>query len=187
MAMGEERLEELTDAALMGRIAVGQSEAVAPLYARYERPLLGLLLRAGSRPDAEDLLQETWMRVVRSARRYDPSQPFRSWLFQIAWNLMRDHWKRRRPVEPDAAMAEQAATGPGIESAIIEKQQRDALLRMVESLPPRLAEAVSLRFFEELTEREIAERLDIPRGTVKSRLHYGLQALQQHYAKEPTS
>ena len=57
MAMGEERLEELTDAALMGRIAVGQSEAVAPLYARYERPLLGLLLRAGSRPDAEDLLQ----------------------------------------------------------------------------------------------------------------------------------
>jgi RNA polymerase sigma-70 factor (ECF subfamily) len=186
MEPGDENLDELTDAALMGRIAVGHAEAVAPLFARYERPLLGLLLRAGSRPDAEDLLQLTWMRVVRGAGRYDPSQPFRNWLFQIAWNVLRDHWRRRREAASDEAIADRPAGGPPIENVIIERQEHDALLRMVESLPPRLAEAISLRFFEELSEREIAERLHIPKGTVKSRIHYGIQALQRYYRKAQT-
>jgi RNA polymerase sigma-70 factor (ECF subfamily) len=78
-------LQDATDALLMGHVAVGEPEAVRLLIARYERPLLRLLNRAtGSSASVDDLFQETWIRVVRSATSYDPRQPFPAWLFAIA-------------------------------------------------------------------------------------------------------
>ena len=72
----------MTDSALMSRVAVGEDGAIGPLVRRYERPLLSLLMRLTQRrEEAEDLFQETWLRVIRSARTYHPSRPVRAWLF----------------------------------------------------------------------------------------------------------
>jgi RNA polymerase sigma-70 factor, ECF subfamily len=171
----------ISDSLLMSWIAVGELAAVAPLIARYERPLFALMLRTLRDPAvAEDLLQETWIRVVRSAKSYDPSLPFNPWLFRIAWNLLRDAISRREtraaremPIDHATAIAHDATACRTAE----ERQQSEQLRATIAALPPRLAEAVVLKYFDELTEREVASRLGVPIGTVKSRLHHALRKL----------
>lgn len=169
----------LSDASLMSWLAVGEDDALAPLIRRYQRPLMALLARgSGDRHEAEDLFQEIWMRVMRGARGYDPTLPFRPWLFTVAWNALRNAMRRQRdehhvPLETAGAVA-----AWGDAHAAAEARQRDAMLRVVvEALPSRLAETVFLRYFEELSEREVAARTGVPVGTVKSRLHHALRRL----------
>lgn len=170
-------LRDATDAFLAGSIANGDADAVRPLIERYRKPLASLLNRAlGASPDVDDLFQETWMRVVRSAHRYDPEQRFSSWLFAIAWNLVKDRWSRR--VEhADVDLAAMPAQSKSAEEEVLESDRAERLRALVGRLPGRLAEALLLRYFEELSEKEMAERLGIPLGTVKSRIHHGLKQL----------
>jgi RNA polymerase sigma-70 factor (ECF subfamily) len=174
-------LQNAPDDLLMGYIAAGRPELVAPLIARYERALLAFLRRAtGGAPEADDLFQETWIRVVRSARTYDPAYRFSTWLFRIAWNQVRDHWARRqsRPiVESETVLATHAAQAPGADQQVLDRERADLVSSLVRELPPRLAEVIWLRYFEELTEKQMAVHLNVPAGTVKSRLHHGLKQL----------
>lgn len=78
-----------TDEELMQSVAEGDPSALRELCARWERPLYRFLHRAADGRDTDDLFQETWLRVVRSARRFDPARRFSTWLFQIALNLDR--------------------------------------------------------------------------------------------------
>jgi len=112
--------------------------------------------------------------VVRSAKRYDPSRRFSTWLFQIALNLCRD-WLRRRPPEPMDATAflaaEPAPDGPAVTEARIDAA------RLLAALPEAQRSVVLLRWVHDLSEDEVAEILDCPRGTVKSRLHHAMARL----------
>jgi RNA polymerase sigma-70 factor (ECF subfamily) len=170
-------LGETTDAYLAGLIANGDADAVRPLVARYQKPLAALLHRVlGASPEADDVFQETWIRVVRSAHRFDPTQRFSGWLFAIAWNLMKDRWAR--PVEHtqvDLSAVPSAEISPEVRALAGERAER--LRGLVAKLPERLSQAILLRYFEELTEKEVAARLGVPLGTVKSRLHHGLKKL----------
>jgi len=170
-------LDQTDDGFLIGSIVNGDVEAVRMLVERYQRPLAGLLRRALSgSSDAEDLAQETWIRVVRSAHRYDPSFPFTSWLFAIAWNLIRNFWAAHR--ETTEADLVSIPTGEASAEEKMLTTDRDRRLRdLIAALPQQLAEAILLRYFEELSEREMAEQLGVPVGTVKSRLHYGMKKL----------
>src|SRR5215471_16311025 len=85
-----------TDEDLMAAVAHGSRAALRELYGRYERPLYQFVFRHGGGRDAEDLCQETWLRVVASAARFDRTRRFSTWLFQIAVNLCRDAYRRRR-------------------------------------------------------------------------------------------
>ena len=168
------------DSELIGNIVNGDQDAVAPLIARYEEALMRFLLRATrDSSEAEDLFQETWMRVVRSAHRFDPSFRFSTWLFRISLNLVRKTWRRRdrRTLPLTQALEEPSSNEPRAEEVLADFQRHRLLLESIRKLPPRLAEAVLLRYFEELTEREMSQRLSIPPGTVKSRLHHGLRRL----------
>jgi RNA polymerase sigma-70 factor (ECF subfamily) len=170
-------LHAASDAYLAGSIANGDAEAVRPLIERYRKPLAALLNRAlGASPDVDDLFQETWIRVVRSAHRYDPEQRFSSWLFAIAWNLVKDRWSRRVDVA-DVDLATMPAATQSAEDAAMERDRAEKLRALVARLPERLAQALLLRYFEELSEKEMAARLGIPIGTVKSRIHHGLKQL----------
>jgi RNA polymerase sigma-70 factor (ECF subfamily) len=183
--MTEERrdLESAADSLLMAYIADGSGECVGYLVARYKRALLSFLRRGtGSAPEAEDLFQETWVRVVRSAHTYDPEHRFSTWLFRIAWNQVRDYWGRRKAHERTSApgledLDARPVEGPGAEAQMLAQERTRVVSAVVSALPPLLAEAVWLRYFEELTEREMARRLKVPAGTVKSRLHHGLKRL----------
>src|SRR2546428_726643 len=103
-----------TDEELIAAVASGDGRRLEELCRRWERPLYQLIARHTGGRDVEDLYQETWLRVVRAARRFDPGRRFSTWLFQIAVNLCRD-WRRRPPPEPvDTADAEARLPGrPG--------------------------------------------------------------------------
>ena len=175
----------MTDSALMSRVAVGEDGAIGPLVRRYERPLLSLLMRLTQRrEEAEDLFQETWLRVIRSARSYDPSRPFRAWLFSIAWNLVKNQSRDFRPHVPLSEAGRVAAT-PGDPSRDLLLAERNERIRaIVGAMPPHFCETLFLRFFEELSEREVASRLGVPVGTVKSRLHNALKQLASEFRKD---
>src|SRR5262249_57270297 len=121
--------------------------------------------------DADDRHRERWLRAARPPARYDPARRFSTWLFQIALNLCRD-WGRRPPPEPiDPA---------SIREPVAEHSDRDAALdvaRLLSALPEEQRAAVVLRYCHDLPEDEVAVILDVPRGTVKSRLHAAVRRL----------
>jgi RNA polymerase sigma-70 factor, ECF subfamily len=165
-----------TDEELMQAVATGERAALAELCTRWERRLYAFLHRASGGRDVDDLYQETWLRVVRGARGFDPARRFSTWLFQIALNLTRD-LARRITAEPvpesvlEAALAAPAGDrAAGVDSAL------DAR-RLLAALPAPQRDVVLLRVLHDLGEQETAVILGCPRGTVKSRLHHALERL----------
>lgn len=167
-----------SDEELMAAIARGEEHALAVLIERHAGGLLGFLLRVShDRDDAEDLLQDTWMRVARGARSFDPARRVRPWLYGIAANLARDSF-RRRTVRARAGRETRGDAAPQALFRPIERiDMRERLLR----LPDRLREVLVLRFYEGFDEAEMADALGIPRGTVKSRLHAAIGALRRDW------
>jgi RNA polymerase sigma-70 factor (ECF subfamily) len=174
-------LSRATDAFLAGCLANGDADAARALIDRYRRPLAAVLERALNAPaDVDDVFQETWIRVVRSAHRYDPDQRFSNWLFAIAWNLVKDRWSRRlvqHHIHVDADLAALPSPARSPEDLAVEEERARRVRELVARLPERLSQAILLRYFEELSEKEVADRLGVPVGTVKSRLHHGLKKL----------
>jgi RNA polymerase sigma-70 factor (ECF subfamily) len=167
-----------TDEALIGEVAHGSEPALRELLRRYESPLSHFIYRYTAGRDVEDLYQETWLRVVRAAARFEPGKRFSTWLFQIAVNLCRD-WRRRAPPEASDAAGETAAA-EGVERI-------DAgvdVLRLLGRLPPQQREVLILRYFHDLTEDETAAVLECPKGTVKSRMHQALARLAAYVREE---
>lgn len=164
----------------MEAVQSGDATALKTLFGRYRSRLFGFLLkRCGDGATAEDLIQETWLRVVRSRHRYDPRRRFSTWLFQIANNLSRD-LARRRDVERRGR--EGMLSAESIRRPTTEAPGHDLRLdmeRRLAVLPDRLREVLVLRYHQQLTEREIAEVVGIPQGTVKSRLHGAVRALRE--------
>lgn len=171
---------EPSDEALMQRVAQGDQRALEILCARWERRLHGLLWRQTGGRDVEDLHQETWIRVVRAADRFDPARRFSTWLHQIALNCARDWHRRAReePVDPDTIRL----AGPDVAAASTDAVDAGRLLAV---LPEGQRDVVVLRVQQDLSEAETAEVLGIPRGTVKSRLHQALKRLAALVRGEP--
>jgi RNA polymerase sigma factor (sigma-70 family) len=167
-----------SDEKLMIRVQGGEESALGELMERYRARLFGFLMKRC--PDAaEDLFQETWIRVARACDSFDPSRRFSTWLFQIANNLCRDRGRRRRVEESYLETArEQGQAGPGFLEAPPLDLRIDMQRRLAE-LPERLREVLILRYYHQLGEADIAEVVGIPRGTVKSRLHSAVRALRE--------
>ena len=145
-----------TDGHLLQRIADGDSAAFESLYHRYARPLLGLALRMlRDRSRAEDAVQETFASIWRSAPSYRPERgPGAPWLYAVARNAIVDR-ARARGEQTFAEPPEQIAPGAG----------------------PAEREVLELAYWSGLSQSEIAQFLDIPLGTVKTRTRSGLARL----------
>ncbi len=168
-----------SDEELIGAVAGGDELAMRELLRRYERPLSHFIYRYTAGRDVEDLYQETWVRAVRAARRFERGKRFSTWLFQIAVNLCRD-WHRRAPPEASDA-ADQLPAPIGLEHT----EAAVDVARLLARLPPPQREVLMLRFFHDLTEDETAAILECPTGTVKSRLHEALKRLAAYVREEP--
>ena len=155
----------------------GDELALRELLRRYERPLSHFIYRHTGGRDVEDLYQDTWLRVVQHAARFDPGRRFSTWLFQIAVNLCRD-WHRRPP--PDPAHLPDSIAKDDLPAA----EARIDAARLLATLPEPQREVLLLRYYQGLTEDEVAHILDCPKGTVKSRLHNALARLAAA-VKEP--
>jgi RNA polymerase sigma-70 factor (ECF subfamily) len=168
--------EELSDELLMAGYAHGETEAFAQLFTRYRQPLVGFFYRRlADTGHAEELAQECFVAVIRSAARYRPSATFRTYIYAIAFKILRAHRRKTafRSMFWGAAPEgrEPAATG--------EMHSEMALREAVRKLEPMDREVLLLREFEELRYAEIAELLDLPLNTVRSRLFRARAALRE--------
>jgi RNA polymerase sigma-70 factor (ECF subfamily) len=173
------RLESVSDAELIRRAGTGDETAFAELHRRFVRPVLGFAIRRlGDRGRAEDATQETFAAIWRSAWRYRPERgAARSWLFTIAHNAIVDQTRVRR--EPAVDVPDATADEPGP----VELAEADWLgwrvHRALEELPDRERTLIELAYWSELSQSEIAERLAIPLGTVKTRTRSALARLAE--------
>lgn len=170
------------DADLIRRCRTGDPRAFRELVRRYERPVFSVLMRVVRRPeDAEDLAQETFVRVYRALDRYDPSRPFTAWLFTIASRLAIDHLRRKRlPTmslsQSDAGSSEERTIdvedpGPRPDEVTSHREEEVQAQNLIDSLPEHYRIVVMLRHQQDLSYEEIAEALQLPLGTVKARIH----------------
>lgn len=161
----------------------GSAEACTSLVRRFERPVYNLVARLVQDPAlAEDLTQDTFLKVFRALGQYDPALRFSSWLFRIAHNTAIDHLRQRQPavaapwldddgveVDPLSLLPDLRADSP--EQAAVRRQLAETLDRAIDTLRPEYRAVVVLRHHEDLDYDEIAEVLDLPLGTVKTYLH----------------
>src|SRR5690348_7346024 len=164
----------LSDGELIERIGAGDRGAFEQLYRRYARAVLGLALRRlGDRGRAEDAVQETFASVWRSARTYRPERGRGApWLYAVARNAISDRGRARYepPAEPEDAPALDATPDERAEQSWVSWRVHRAL----EGLPERERTLIELAYWSGLSQSEIAERLGIPLGTVKTRTRSAL-------------
>jgi RNA polymerase sigma-70 factor (ECF subfamily) len=185
----ESNAMELTDEALMQAHQHGDAAALAELVRRYANPLLGYLTRMNRDPQqAEDLFQETFLRVHTRAATFQPARRFKPWLYAIATHLSLDLLRRRerRPrllsldAEPAEGLplAEQVADpGPDPSEAAARNDLRGRIRAAVETLPPRQRATLVLAYFEGLSYPETARTLGCTTGTVKKQMSRALHRL----------
>lgn len=156
---------------LVERLKQGDPDAVNEVVDRYQKQLYCFILRlVGDQTTAEDIFQDTWLRVIRSIGYFRGEARFSTWLFQIALNLCRNlaRQKSRRsfvPIEEAADLAED----PEVDAVKILQAQK--VRKLVTSLPVKMREMIVLRYYHDFSDIEIAEITGHPLGTVKSRLH----------------
>jgi RNA polymerase sigma-70 factor (ECF subfamily) len=168
------------------RLRGGDVDALAALMERYQHRLYRYLLRIVRQPQtAEDLFQQTWLRVMERIRSYDPQRVFEGWLFALAHNLAIDHLRRYRPEsldEPlpsgDTPMEFLEGRGPGALEQLLAQERLGRLAECMGMLPLVFREVLTLRFEEEMKLEEMADVLAVPLGTVKTRLHRALKHLR---------
>lgn len=175
------------DGQIAARVATGDSVAAEELVRRHQAPVRGFLRAVCyDRSAIDDLAQETFLRAIKHAGRFDPKYPMRGWLLTIARRLSINHGqkqKRRRPaagIERDQLQAN-ADTGPSQRLERDEQQEltRDAIQQAMARLSEPQRAAIAMHYQQGLPLDQIAELLDMPVGTIKSHLHRGRQRMKE--------
>jgi RNA polymerase sigma-70 factor (ECF subfamily) len=176
------------DDQLMARGARGDEEAFRLLVVRWERPVFAFLERMlGSREEAQDLGQETFIRMFQQAERYRPSGRFRSWLFRIAGNLARSRLRRRRIVKWvsfEPLLHDRPAADETQEDLVLRNERRRAVREALGRLPERQRQALVLRRYQDLSQEEIAEAMNTTVPAVESLLSRAMVALRMDLTRE---
>ena len=173
------------DADLVARFVDGDVAAFDELMAAHEDRVFGICLRMlRDRDMALDAVQETFINVFRKADRYKAEAAFSTWLYRLAANHVVDRGRRARRERGRVEMPEQVVdTSPGADAGV-ESAERVAVLRAaIQELDTRYREALFLVYVEGLKVDEAARMLEIPEGTVKTRLMRGRQALKKILAR----
>lgn len=195
-------LTSCSDEELLERFRRKQTEAFGVLVRRYERELYGYLRRyLGDASLAEDVFQNTFLQLYVKSGQYEPGRPVRPWLYTIATHQAIDALRRNnrhQAVSLDETRTEAGdgelvglmelleGRGPAPVEAATAEERREQVRAGVERLPDFLKQVLILAYYQGLKYREIADILDIPVGTVKSRLHAALVKLQEAWAATPS-
>jgi RNA polymerase sigma-70 factor (ECF subfamily) len=166
-----------SDGDLIRRVARRDANAFETLYRRYARPVFGLALRRlGDRMRAEDAVQETFAAIWRSARTYRPDRGAGApWLYAVARNAIVD--RSRHCTEAPTEVPEAPTGEPGPEERAEESYISWRVHRALEDLPANERDVIELAYYGGLSQSEVADFLDIPLGTVKTRTRSGLGRL----------
>lgn len=178
-----------SDESLMLRYQRGDARAFEALYTRHRGPVFRYFVRQlGDAGVAEELYQETWIRVIGASDRYTRSARFKTWLYRIAHNLMVDHVRRREvrrhedPLDVDSCntpVAARVAEGRLPDREVEARSRVMRLLALVEALPRAQREAFLLHEEAGMTAAEIADATGVTHEAAKSRLRYAIAALRE--------
>lgn len=175
-----------SDAELIERCLQKENAAWEVIVARYKRKVFHISYKfTGRHDDAEDLTQEIFLKVFRSLEKFNRDADFSTWLSSVARNFCIDHYrasKREKEVLVEDLVAfdlAPASPGSSPHRALEDRDRRSFLRRGLEALPEKLREAVVLRDLQGLTYQEMADRLGLPEGTVKSRINRGREELSR--------
>lgn len=187
-------LPNLPDADVVALAKEGREAAFRELVRRYERPVFSLVYRlVRDRDTAEDLAQETFVKVLNNIERYRPEFKFSSWLFKIANNVAIDHLRKRSvdtvsldgsrwATSTEEMQATSVRAVDTSQSALEELESRElggAIERAIGSLRPEYRACILLRHVEDRSYEEIAATLDLPLGTVKTYIHRARHELRK--------
>jgi len=182
-----------SDEVLIGRLAAGDQSAFNEIFDRYHRQIYNFIAKqVNDRESCEDLTQEVFMRVYKSAKNFDTDKKFTSWLYKIALNEVKRHWKRtgarqtyslNTPLSNEAGDAERAdfiedsreVPEDSTESELFSRNLR----QLIDQLPDKQRTVVLLKVYQELTFEEIAEICECPLSTVLSRMRYAVDKLRR--------
>jgi len=187
-------VEVETDGALIERSVRGRPDAFVEVARRHEVAVHSFLARRAGPQVAADLLGEVWVRAFAGRGGYDPAYPdARPWLFGIARNVLRSHWRAGRAAEHPAATGDPAGTGyPVAEDPwddVIDRLdgpvRSRALRYAIRALPSAERDVLLLVAWEQLTPAQAATALGVPPGTARSRLHRARAALRLALAAGP--
>lgn len=197
MTNGADASDGRADERLLADFLDGEEAAFSLLIRRYDRELFQFVARfVRDTAAAEDIVQDTFIQVHHSAHGFDMTRRFRPWMFTIAANKARDFLRtrgRRKEVafSFDNNDGEQtnfqdflADAGPTPLAEVEDEEQRDAVRKVVGALPDHLREVLVLAYFQRFPYKEMADMLEIPLGTVKSRLHAAVTKFAEAYKRE---
>jgi len=180
---------EPTDETLIRQLAAGKQDALGLLHRRYAPLIYNLAAQTLDRAAAEEIAQDVFVIIWRKADTFDPVRgAFRPWVLRIAHMRILNELRRRRrrpQVAPDpdglrlGAMADDA---PAPEETVWRDYRRETVREAITHLPPPQRQALGLAFFEELTHEQVADFLDLPLGTAKTRIRAGLRKLRVYLA-----
>jgi RNA polymerase sigma-70 factor (ECF subfamily) len=183
-----------TDEELVALATAGDMDSFNQLVTRWERPIYALAFRTLRREeDARDVVQEAFMRAYRGLPGFKGQAKFSSWLYRIALNLCRD-WIRKERRTPLVALPEgvdpvdladaQPTPSESVEDLVARREMSAAVSLAMAELPEDQRTAILLKEYQGLTFQEIAEMLDCPLSTVKTRLYQGLSVLRRRLERQ---
>ncbi len=185
----------MTDEQLMLAFQAGDARAFEALVRRHRAPVFQFILRfTGNKQKAEDLLQETWLRVVRGAAEYEAKARFTTWVYTLARNLCVDGARKdsyRQTDSLDAPARSTESDGPALGELVPDRgsaspergahnaELRPLLLQALAALPQEQREVFILREYNGIPFKEIAQVTQTPENTVKSRMRYAIEGLKR--------
>lgn len=175
------------DETLMQAVKAGQLDRLAALFRRYRNPVFTFLLRRmnNDRAAAEDVLQDTFERVLRYRASYQSTQSFKSWVFTIARNALNDHFKRngRVPIAESVVLSDLPLQTHSILKDWEKQEELEQGKAALARLNPAYREILDLAWKRQLKYGEIAQILGTTEGNVKVKMHRACKQLQQNFQK----
>lgn len=176
------------------QVLKGDQNAFGEIVEIYKDKVYQLCYRMlGNRHEAEDVAQEAFLRAYLNIRRYDENRKFSTWLYRITTNLCIDRIRKKKPdyhLDADIEGSEnltlysQIASSSHLPEQEVEHMElQESIQQAILKLPEKYRAVIILKYMEELSIEEIAGILDMPVGTVKTRLHRGREALRKHLRK----
>lgn len=188
-----------TDEQLLAKYLAGDKPAFRALVDRHHRELYQFVFRfTGSAAAAEDVVQDTFVQMHVAAESFDPHRRLKPWLFTIGANKARDYLRgrtRRKEVPLDAPLSGDgesggqrffdlmADDGPSPMANVASSEQAELVRKIVDQMPPALREVLVMAYFHHFPYKDMAEMLNIPLGTVKSRLHSAVGHFGEQFKK----
>jgi RNA polymerase sigma-70 factor (ECF subfamily) len=171
---------EADDAELLRTFVSGSEQAFKELVHHYQAQLYRFVWRqVRDHNEAADLCQKVFVQVFLKAASYRGESSFRTWLYQIAINQCRNHFRSRKRERLEDVDIDSLPLSDGVANDLVESAQEARLLRAtIEALPPKQRETLELRFYQDCTFVEIAQIMDCPVGTAKANYHHAITSLR---------